>query len=41
MGKVLSIHISPERGTVKSDVQEALIVKGWGLEGDAHRLCKK
>ncbi|MCM1565225.1 MAG: MOSC domain-containing protein [Dehalobacter sp.] len=36
MGKVLSIHISPERGTVKSDVQEALIIKGWGLEGDAH-----
>jgi MOSC domain-containing protein YiiM len=36
MGKVLSIHISPERGTVKSDVQEVLVVKGWGLEGDAH-----
>ncbi len=36
MGKVLSLHISPERGTVKNDVPEVKIIAGWGFEGDAH-----
>ena len=36
MGTVLSLHISPKRGTVKNDVPEADIVEGWGLQGDAH-----
>jgi len=36
MGKVLSINISPERGTDKTSIEEGMILEGWGLEGDAH-----
>ena len=36
MAKVLSIHISPKRGTTKGDVFEVQVLEGWGLEGDAH-----
>lgn len=36
MGKVLGICISEKRGTQKHEVQEANIVEGWGIEGDAH-----
>ncbi|CAA7601729.1 Pyruvate kinase-like, insert domain protein [Acididesulfobacillus acetoxydans] len=36
MGKVVSLHISPLRGTVKNDVSEVNMVPGWGLEGDGH-----
>ncbi|GAB6171778.1 MOSC domain-containing protein [Paradesulfitobacterium aromaticivorans] len=36
MGKVLSLHISSQRGTVKNDVSEVELVEGWGLQGDAH-----
>ncbi len=36
MGKVLSIHISSERGVVKTDIQKVEVLEGWGLEGDAH-----
>lgn len=36
MGKVLSLHISLERGTVKNNISEIDIVEGWGLQGDAH-----
>lgn len=35
-GKVLSIHVSAERGVVKNDVDKVMILKGWGLDGDAH-----
>ena len=35
-GKVLSLHVSSERGVVKNDVEKVMILKGWGLEGDAH-----
>lgn len=36
MGNVLSIHVSAERGIIKTDVTEVKVLKGWGLEGDAH-----
>lgn len=36
MGKVLSIHVSAERGIMKNDVKEVRVLEGWGLEGDAH-----
>lgn len=36
MGNVLSIHVSAERGILKTDVAEVKVLEGWGLEGDAH-----
>ena len=36
MGKVLSINISPERGTEKTRVIEAKAIANWGLDQDAH-----
>lgn len=36
MGNVLSIHVSAERGIIKTDVAEVKVIEGWGLEGDAH-----
>jgi len=36
MGSVLSIHVSAERGIIKTDVPEVIVLEGWGLEGDAH-----
>ena len=36
MGNVLSIHVSAERGIIKTDVAEVKVLEGWGLEGDAH-----
>lgn len=36
MGKLIAINISEQRGTPKKPVGEALLVKGWGIEGDAH-----
>ncbi|OLN25994.1 MOSC domain-containing protein [Desulfosporosinus metallidurans] len=36
MGNVLAIHVSAERGIIKTDVAEVKVVEGWGLEGDAH-----
>jgi MOSC domain-containing protein YiiM len=35
-GKVLSVNVSPKRGTEKQNVKEANIIEGWGLEGDGH-----
>lgn len=35
-GRVLGICISEKRGTQKTEIAEADIVKGWGIEGDAH-----
>ncbi|MDO4473664.1 MAG: molybdopterin-binding protein [Eubacteriales bacterium] len=35
-GKVVGICISEKRGTQKTEIAEADIVKGWGIEGDAH-----
>ena len=36
MGKILGICISEKRGTEKHEIQEAELVKDWGIEGDAH-----
>ncbi|MGN0673320.1 MAG: MOSC domain-containing protein [Anaerovoracaceae bacterium] len=36
MGKLIAINISEQRGTPKESVGEARLVKGWGIEGDAH-----
>ena len=35
-GRVVGICISEQRGTQKTEIAEADIVKGWGIEGDAH-----
>jgi len=36
MGKVLAVCISEKKGTEKKDVQEALFIEQFGIEGDAH-----
>lgn len=36
MSRLLEICISKERGTAKVPVGEAVLMEGWGLEGDAH-----
>lgn len=36
MGKILAICTSPARGTVKTPVESARLVEGFGVEGDAH-----
>lgn len=36
MGRVLGICISEKRGTAKHEIQEADLIRDWGIEGDAH-----
>lgn len=36
MGKVFSINVSARKGISKSSAQEALLIEGHGIEGDAH-----
>lgn len=36
MGKLVGICISEKRGTPKKEVEKAVLVKDWGIEGDAH-----
>lgn len=36
MGKVLSVNLSAVRGIVKDSVEDAMVLEGWGVEGDAH-----
>ncbi|MEL7568328.1 MAG: MOSC domain-containing protein [Dehalobacterium sp.] len=36
VGKIISINISENRGTVKTPVDEINLMAGFGLEGDAH-----
>ena len=36
MPKIESICISEVRGTRKKQIEQATLVKGWGIEGDAH-----
>lgn len=36
MGIIKGICISEKRGTPKTEVAEAELVKGWGIKGDAH-----
>lgn len=35
-GKIFSVAISKERGELKKEVSEALITKGYGIDGDGH-----
>ncbi len=36
MGKVLSVNISTEKGKKKTPVDKAIVIKGYGIEGDVH-----
>ena len=36
MGKVMSVCISEVRGTKKKQIDKAVLVEDWGIEGDAH-----
>lgn len=36
MGIIKGICISKKRGTAKQEIEEAVFVKDWGIEGDAH-----
>ncbi len=35
-GKVAAICVSCKRGVQKKNVESAMLVKGWGIKGDAH-----
>lgn len=35
-GKILSVCVSSEKGTKKSEVDSARVITDWGIEGDAH-----
>lgn len=36
MGQIKGICISEKRGTQKKEIQEAVLIPDWGIEGDAH-----
>ena len=36
MGKIAAVCISEKKGTVKKDIGRCLVIKGFGLAGDAH-----
>jgi xanthine/CO dehydrogenase XdhC/CoxF family maturation factor/MOSC domain-containing protein YiiM len=36
MGKIVAICISKQRGTPKTEIEEAEFLPEWGIEGDAH-----
>ena len=36
MGTIRAICISEQKGTQKHEIPEALVVKDWGISGDAH-----
>ena len=36
MGVIKGICISENRGTAKHEIEEAVLVKDWGIQGDAH-----
>lgn len=36
MGVIKGICISEKRGTAKQEIEEAVFVKDWGIEKDAH-----
>lgn len=36
MGVIKGICISEKRGTAKHEIEEAVLVKDWGIQGDAH-----
>ena len=35
-GEIIAINISPRRGTQKKEIPEVNLIKGFGLENDAH-----
>ena len=35
-GEIIAINISPRRGTQKRKIPEVNLIKGFGLENDAH-----
>ena len=35
-GTIYAISISPERGQLKREVQEATIIENYGIENDGH-----
>lgn len=35
-GKILAVCWSEKKGTVKTEIKEGLLIKDFGLEGDAH-----
>lgn len=35
-GKVISLNISPQRGTDKQPIKTVNLIAGWGVEGDGH-----
>ena len=36
MGVIIGICISEKRGTAKHEIEEAILAKDWGIQGDAH-----
>lgn len=36
MGKIIAVCISEKKGTVKKDIGEGVLIKEYGLKGDAH-----
>ncbi|CUX21204.1 MOSC domain-containing protein [Clostridium sp. C105KSO13] len=36
MGKVIAVCTSPEKGTQKKNIGEAVFIEDYGIEGDAH-----
>ena len=36
MGVIKGIGISEKRGTAKHEIEEAILAKDWGIQGDAH-----
>lgn len=36
MGRIMAVCISEKRGTPKKNVRRASVIKGFGIEGDAH-----
>lgn len=36
MGRVMAVCTSPEKGTQKADVGQAVFIEDFGIEGDAH-----
>ena len=36
MGVIKGIYISEKRGTAKHEIEEAILAKDWGIQGDAH-----
>ena len=40
MGKVVAVCVSKEKGTRKTNVGAAKLLRDWGIENDAHGLME-